>query len=748
MPAQSVLVAAAFAKIESNGDSKYRITINEMSGGTFESSPADFQYETGQVQLAARPDPGQKYRPGSLTVSGAHSRKAVKINPAEDSGMEWVFEMPAEDVEIDALFIDDSAVLYDIIITQTANGSIECGQDCAVPGDTVRLTLIVENDTDYRYVQNSLVITGLDSGGRIDFEPDGERQWVFTMPAEAVTVEAAIEFIPYYNILIAENVRNGCLTISGIETEGDYTGKAREGAAITITAFPDSGYKLTDDGLFAVPQGAVPQNAVTFTKLEGQSAWIFEMAGTDLEISATFTDLGPQEIYKGGARKGITAGELTDDPKYYANSIIMESVEGGHNGNRRAIKVTPALNANGNPVQQSFGLFSDTHINLDTVVALSFWAKANKNLNVRYAGFGDADPDKRVVYTGEGFNQQIALSSAWKRYVIPVPAFPGGLKTTRVFFMNLQLAAGNCIYIDDIEFIESGVTLAAITIPETCDLLLYGETNAAKLLKGAPIKLNYACPDGITVTLQCAHSSHTLKDNPAHWLTPFIQVSGNVTFSEGVIIPQEKSAAFTLTVNMAGTTSNPMAARIVDGILLDDFEDLMKDNIPSNPVSTKGYLWYADTGANTTSTVMIRDYYNVDNKEIHSGLGAGSWRTAATAHNARGGRNFDSKNAAGCTTLVFWIKVTSGGNTVIQKNTVFTFELRNNGTLTSKTDGPFFVRQFTYDADDWQEVRMPLADFIEAGLDISAITGYAFGVVDNQGAALKIMLDDIALVKD
>jgi hypothetical protein len=835
MPAEDVLVAAAFAKVESNGHSKYRITINEMTGGRFESSPADFQYEGDTVQLTAQPAPGQKYRPGSLTVSGANSRKAVKISPVEDSDMEWIFEMPAEDVEIDASFIDDSTVLYSISVIQTANGSIECGQDSAVPGDTVTvvllpqdedyryragsltitpkldltdisesadngsrtwiftmpeepvsitaafeeipayavtvpdwgengaitvssvngpdtvregspvtLTLDITDNVNYRYVKYSLVITGTDSGGRIDFEPDGELQWIFIMPAEAVTVEAAIEFIPYYDILIAENVRNGRLTISGVETEGVYAGKAREGAAITVTAAPDSGYKLADNSLFVLPQGVA-----ALTKLEGQAAWTFEMADTDLEIGVIFDELGPLEIYKGGARRGITASELADDKKYYANSIIMESGEGGHNGNQQAIKVTPAINANGNAVQQSFGLFSAAEIDLDTVVALSFWAKANKNLNVRYAGFGDADPDKRVVYTGEGFNHQIALSSAWKRYVIPVPAFSGGLKTTRVFFMNVQLAIGNYIYIDDIEFIESGVTLTGITIPETCNLLLYGETNAAKMLKGAPLKLNYACPDGITVTLQCADSSsnHTFKDNLAHWLTPFIQVNGNVTFSEGVIIPQEKSAAFTLTVNMAGKTSNPMAARIFDGILLDDFEDLMKDNIPSNPASTKGYLWYTNMST-TTSTVMIREYYNVDNKEIHSGLGAGSWRPAATANKPRGGRNFDSKNAAGCTTLVFWIKVATGANLIPQRNTVFTFELRNNGTLTSKTDGPFFTRQFTYDADDWQEVRMPLADFIEAGLDISAITGYAFGVVDNQGTALKIMLDDIALVKD
>jgi len=739
MPAENIMVRAAF---QLTGWSKYRITINEMTGGTFESSPADFQYKNSPVQLAAKPNPGKKYRPGSLKVTGTNSLKTVKVTQAESSGVKWTFEMPVEDVKVDAAFIDESTVLYDIDIIQTGNGSIECMQFNAVPGDTVTLTLVIDDDSNYRYVKDSVIVTGTNSGGRINCKPDGELQWVFIMPAEAVTVEAALELIPYHDIVITEDVLNGRFTISGIETEDAYEGKAREGTVITITALPDSGYKLTDTGLSVIPRGAV-----TFTKLEGQAAWNFYMADTDIEIDIAFTELGPLEIYKGGARRGIKAGELADDKKYYKDSIALDSDEDGHNGNQRAIKVTPALNAGGNGIQQSFGLFSDTDIDLDSVAALSFWAKANKNLNIRYVGFGDADPDKRVVYTGEGFNQQIALTTQWKRCVVPVPASGSGRKTARAFFFNALIAAGNYVYIDDIEFIESGVTLIGITIPETCDLLLYGAVDAAKMLKGAPLKLNYACDDGTTVTLQCESNSHTLKDNLAHWLTPYINISGNVIFSEGVITPREKDSAFTLTVNMAGVTSNPMAARILDGILLDDFEDLMKDNIPANPVSTKGYLWYTNTGT-TTSTVMIRDYYHVDNKEIHSGLGAGSWRPAANANKPRGGRNFNAKDARGYTTLTFWIKVTTGGDTVIQKDTVFTFELRNGGTLTSKTDGPFFARQFTYDGDDWQEVRMPLSDFIEAGLDISAITGYAFGVVDNQGAALRIMLDDIAVVKD
>ncbi|MDR0455133.1 MAG: hypothetical protein LBH20_00430 [Treponema sp.] len=742
MPAENVMVSAVFQLADR---SKYRIIINQMTNGTFESSPADSQYENHPVQLTAQPNAGYKYRPGSLRVTGANSRKTVAISQAETADTEWNFEMPAENAEVDASFIDESTILYGINIIQPANGSIECIQDSAVPGDTVIITLVIDDDADYRYAKDSVVIAGTDSGSTVDFEPDGELQWAFVMPAEAVTVKAAVEFIPYHTITAAAQVQNGRFIISGTETEGDYTGRARPGSVITITAAPDSGYKLTDEGLSVIPPGAA-----AFTRLEGQPAWTFNMADTDLEIGIAFAELGPLEIYRGGAGKGIRVGGLSDDPKYYENSIDMESDEGGHNGNQRAIKVIPALNANGNAVQQSFGLFSDTEIPLNTVTALSFWAKSNKNLNIRYAGFGDADPDKRVVYTGEDFNQQIALTGEWKRYIVPVPASGSGQKTARVFFFNASIAAGNYVCIDDIEFIESGVTISGITIPETCDVLLYGAADAAKLLKGAPLKLRYDCTDGTTVTLQCASNSHTLKDNLAHWLTPFIKVNGNVSFSDGIITPREKDSAFTLTVNMAGVTSNPMSARIVNGLLLDDFEDTGKVTIPGTPAAASGYLWHTTSSG---STVVVRDYVDITNKEIYSGLGAGSWRSAATANKPRGGRNFDAQDAAAYDTLIFRVKVTTGGaSLIVHNNTVFTFELKNGGTLTNKTNGAFFAQQFTYvsdgTADDWQEIRMPLAAFVDTGLDITAITGYAIGVVDNQGAALRIMLDDIALVRD
>jgi len=613
---------------------------------------------------------------------------------------------------------EEPAKRYAISIAQPDNGVIACSRTSAAAGTAVTLTLTAR-DEDYRYLAGSLSI-----------EPDleltdrGGGVWAFTMPEENVSITAEFEEIPVHAVAFSGGDENGSFSVEGVAA----TGEAREGALITITAMPHAGYKLADDGLRVTPEGAV-----AFARAEGQSAWTFTMADTDLEISVAFAELGLLEIYQGGARRGISIGALSDDLKYYASSIDMESEEPGHNGNQRAIKITPALNANGNGAQQSFGLFSDAAIDLETVCALSFWARANKTLNIRYVGFGGADPDQRVVYTGEKYNQQIPVGVEWKRYVVPVPAPRNGQRADRVFLFNAALAVGNYVCIDDIEFVQTGVTLAAITIADANDGLFYGAADAARILKGVPLKLVYACDDGAVVTLQNASNSHTLKYNLAPWLLPFIEGSGSGAF----------------TAHIDGVSSNPMSAQIIDGLLLDDFEDIAgagSVSIPADPVEGKGYLWHA---SGSGSVVVSRGYITDAHNEIHRGLRAGSWRPTATAANPRGGRNFDAKDASIYHTLSFWIKVTvGGGNTALQQNTVFTFELRNGGALNNKPNGAFFKQQFTYNTDNpdgWQQVAMPLAAFVNLGLDTSAVTGYAFGVVDNRGSALRIMLDDIAL---
>jgi hypothetical protein len=830
MPREDVTIFAVFIAADTP---KYDISINPMENGVIDSSPTGSQYENQQVMLVANPEPGYIYRPGSLKVIGMDSGQDLALRQEENTCTVWIFEMPAEDIEVDADFIDEETELYNLRITQTANGTIECAQNNAVAGDTVilrlipkddyryktgsltitpnaeditalsesidsvngtwsfimpdndvhitalfeeipryavipasidhgmitlepgetaradtvlRVTLTIDDPENYRYVKDSIRIIRTDTGDSLDYEAEDDLSWSFTMPTAAVSIDAELELIPWFAIKI-KGMGNGSLTVCGAETSGDNEVRARAGTAITLTAFPASGYKLAGGEPSVTPTGAV-----TLTKLNGESRWTFDMAEQDLEISIAFVELGPLEIYKGGARKGITVGELSDDKKYYGGSIEIEAEEPGHDGNQRAIKITHALNANGNTVQQSFGLFSDTEINLEGVAALSFWARANKQLNIRYVGFGDADPNKRVVYTGENFNQAIPITTEWKRYVVPVPSPMNGQKTGRVFMFNALLANGNYVCIDDIEFIETGITLSNITLPNSHDSFFYGTTDAAKMLKGVPVKLIYSCNDGTVATLQGAANSHTLKYNLNHWLEPFIEVNGNVDFHNGVITPYETTNTLTLSVNIAGNKSNPMSVKIIDGITLDDFEGWGGSTIPANPVAATGYVWHSSA----SGSIITKEYLSLVSNEIYSGLAAGSWRPAANAKNPQGGRNFEAKDLSAYNTLVFRIRVTAGtaAGSNYHKNIDLNFELKNGGILTNKTSGDFFSQQFTYNTDGWQEVKIKLSDFAYTGavagetpvLDLSAVSGYALSVVENQDVALRISLDDIVVV--
>jgi hypothetical protein len=382
------------------------------------------------------------------------------------------------------------------------------------------------------------------------------------------------------------------------------------------------------------------------------------------------------------------------------------------------------------------------------VAALSFWAKASKTQNIRYVGFGDANPDKRVIYSGENNGQSISFTTVWKRFIIPIPAGDSGQKTTRAFFFNAQLTKGTYVYIDDIEFIPNDVTLTGMEIADVNDDIFYGAAETEKIFKGIPLKLTYAHSDGTVITLQSSTGNTIPKYNLFRWALPFIEASGNVSVSNGKIITNDNKSHITLRINMHGAASNSISKYIIDGILLDDFENLEKSTIPGSPAGATGYLWHTNGSG---SAVITRDYITIANNEIYSGLASGNWHTNATSKTPpRGGRNFEAQNAAAYNTLKFMIRVTGGtaASENYLKGTVFTFELKNGGTLDKKDDGAFFAKEFTYNTDGWQEVKIKLSDFIDAGLDPRAITGYAFSVVDRKDSALRVSLDDIVFVND
>jgi len=649
-----------------------------------------------------------------------------------------------------------------ISITPSDLGTIECSRKSAAVGTEVRVNLYPVDFMIHRYREGTLSIT-----------PDceltyvrsdkvyGAAEWSFIMPAEPVSITAVFEERPIHIVTIYNDSGNGTFAViekhqlkphyyegregAPVEGGGWVATEAREDIPFVFRTKPDAGYKLMKSGVTVMPTDAIP----SLHKLtHSDFSWNFTMGDTDLEIRVNFTELEPLEMYKGGIRRGVSVGELSDDSKYFPDSICLESEEIGHEGNPRAIKVSPALNENGNAVRQSFGLFFDTEIDMSGVVGVSFSVKSEGKVNLYYAGFGDADPNKRVVYAGRNNNQSISVLEEWTRYVIPVPVPQNGLAATRCFFLSALIQKGGYLLIDDIELLQSGVSLESINILDYNSNYISGVDDAAKMLNGARIRLNYDIDYSSSYMLQSANTDYALYYNLAHWLKPYIEARiENMYYTGGTLVAS---------ININGVRSNEMRAYIYERVLLDDFEDFESiENIPipAAPSSEKGYLWHSYGGS---PKVVSRSYcYGDEHNEIYSGVHAGSWRpNAEQSSKTRGGRNFEQpKDATFRHTLYFSIKVTvGGGNTVPVGNTVFTFELKNGGTPTDKTSGTFYAQEFTHDIDDdihyyngWQHVSIPLADYAAQGMDLSAITGYAFGVVDNQGSALRIMLDDICI---
>ena len=237
MPASDVTVSAQFELIP---PTLYNITIDQTENGTVEADKTTAA-EGETVTLTVTPDEGYQLVSGSVKVNG----EAVEGN---------TFTMPASDVTVSAQFELIPPTLYNIIIDQTENGTVEADKTTAAEGETVTLT--VTPDEGYQLVSGSLKVNGEAIEGN-----------TFEMPASDVTVSAQFELIPptLYNITI-DQTENGIV-------EADKT-TAAEGETVTLTVSPADGYRLVSGSL-----------KVNGEAIEGNA---FTMPASDVTVTARF----------------------------------------------------------------------------------------------------------------------------------------------------------------------------------------------------------------------------------------------------------------------------------------------------------------------------------------------------------------------------------------------------------------------------------------------------------------------------
>ena len=237
----------------------YDITWNAVTGGQIQSDIR--QAPMGQaVTFTVTPDTGYMLTPGSVQVNGG----AVALT--ENGNGTYTFTMPGEAVVISAAF---EKINYAVTLGTFENGAVTASAATAQMGDTVTLT--VSPDTGYQLVADSLKV----NGGDVALTDNGDGTYTFTMPAAAVTVEAAFEKADYAVTL--GTVENGTVTASAAT--------AQMGDTVTLTVSPDTGYQLVADSL------KVNGGDVALTD-NGDGTYTFTMPAAAVTVEAAFEKIG------------------------------------------------------------------------------------------------------------------------------------------------------------------------------------------------------------------------------------------------------------------------------------------------------------------------------------------------------------------------------------------------------------------------------------------------------------------------
>ena len=226
----------------------------------------------------------------------------------------------------------NQTVTYPVNIPTTfENGTI--ASDVANPkaGDTVTLTATPADG----YKIDTLTVKGAD-GSTITTSGEGNIR-TFTMPAQGVTVSATFVEVPAttYQVTIPTNFEHGTISAS--------PSNPREGVTVTLTAAPESGYKL---GSLTVTCADSSTRTVTGT---GNSR-TFTMPAQNVTVSATFVTAIPSGFVKVA---GMTLNQDVSGSLVLKKNVVISTIYACDHevtqGEYRAIMGTNPSHFNNNP---------------------------------------------------------------------------------------------------------------------------------------------------------------------------------------------------------------------------------------------------------------------------------------------------------------------------------------------------------------------------------------------------------------
>ena len=235
---------------------KHTVTVDDgiengtvtLKRGDDDISSGDEVPEGATVTVVLTADEDYKFVDGNLIVyTSGDEVETTKVDATH-----YTFEMPTDDVNIDATFT--AKVYYNINIVAMTNGSVESDPATrAEEGETVTLTATPATD----YTLNTIAVTDEDEGN-VSLTGTGNTR-TFTMPAKAVTVTATFNQPkgsignPY---TIAE-VDGSTGTISSVYITGYIVGSISGNKYYkSVNQLVDTNAALADDPSISFTEGA------------------------------------------------------------------------------------------------------------------------------------------------------------------------------------------------------------------------------------------------------------------------------------------------------------------------------------------------------------------------------------------------------------------------------------------------------------------------------------------------------------
>ena len=298
--AGALLLVGCDQLVDSIKDGDYTVTIAQSANGTITAS-ANGIATTSQlswpkdtlITIALEPDPGYRYKPGSLKANG---------NTISSTTPPYTFTLTSN-VTITAEFEKLPEGEFSVTISPTiANGSIAVSQPSG-PLETV-ITVTVSADPGYRYKAGSLKANDAPI-------PDDTPPYTFTL-TEDVTIAAEFELLPEgnYNVTIAP-AANGTVVAEPLY------GPA--GTDVVVTVTPASGYAL--DTLTYAQNGGSPQTIAGLT---------FKLPAANVTIAATFKTGDIDAFLKSGTEalegKNYNLAVSSFEDAYRADSANPEAI--------------------------------------------------------------------------------------------------------------------------------------------------------------------------------------------------------------------------------------------------------------------------------------------------------------------------------------------------------------------------------------------------------------------------------------